>query len=123
MFDSDFMQNIAFSSTAIIPIIVALIQMFKLTGWVQDRYAPFVSVLVGIVLAFLMTEAITAHIGQTVFTGIIYGLSASGLYSGIKTSSEAIKMDKMKKAQENKNNQSNQNNASNPTNPTNKNKC
>lgn len=120
MFDSDFMQNIAFSSTAIIPIIVALIQMFKLTGWVQDKYAPFISVLVGIVLAFLMTETLTADIGQTVFTGIIYGLSASGLYSGIKTSSDAIKAQKIQKAQEEK---KNQNNASNLNNPTNKNKC
>jgi hypothetical protein len=44
-----------------------------------------------------------------IFTGIIYGLSSSGLYSGIKTTSEAIKMDRMKKAQEEKNNPNNKN--------------
>jgi hypothetical protein len=32
--------------------------------------------------------------GQIVLSGILFGLAASGLYSGIKTSSHAIKADR-----------------------------
>ena len=105
---NDVLSNALLSGTAIIPIIVALVQMFKMTTWVKDRFAPFVAVALGILLAFLFGEDLGHDWSHIIFTGIIYGLSSSGLYSGIKTTSEAIKMDKVeaqKKKQENKNKQ------------------
>lgn len=104
---NEVLSNAVLSGTAIIPIIVALVQMFKMTNWVKDRFAPFLAVGLGILLAFLFGEDLGHDWSHIIFTGIIYGLSSSGLYSGIKTTSEAIKMDRMKEAQ--KNNQANKN--------------
>lgn len=104
------LSNAIISGTAIIPVIVALVQMFKMTNWIKDRFAPFLAVALGILLAFLFGEDLGYDWSHIIFTGIIYGLSASGLYSGIKSSTEAIKMDRMKKAQEEKNNTSNNKN-------------
>ena len=93
---SDILSNALLSGTAIIPIIVALVQMFKMTTWVQDRFAPFLAVALGILLSFLFGADLGHNWSHIIFTGIIYGLSSSGLYSGIKTTSEAIRMDRMK---------------------------
>ena len=90
------------ASAAVVPIIVALCQVFKMTGWIRDRYAPFLSILLGIGIAFLLVnnDGIIGNdginnIGSTILTGILFGLSASGLYSGVRSTSEAIKMDRM----------------------------
>jgi hypothetical protein len=102
---NDVLSNALLSGTAIIPIIVALVQMFKMTTWVKDRFAPFLAVALGILLSFLFGEDLGHDWSHIIFTGIIYGLSSSGLYSGIKTTSEAIKMDRIeaqKKNQDNK---------------------
>ncbi len=50
---NDLLSNAVLSGTAIIPIIVAMVQMFKMTNWVKDRFAPFLAVGLGILLAFL----------------------------------------------------------------------
>ena len=102
---NDLLSNAVLTGTAIIPIIVALVQMFKMTNWVKDRFAPFLAVGFGILLAFLFGVDNGDSWSHIIFTGIIYGLSSSGLYSGIKTTSEAIKMDRIeaqKKNQDNK---------------------
>ena len=101
---NDVLSNAILSGTAIIPIIVALVQMFKMTTWLQDRFAPFMAIALGILLAFLFGEDFGHNWSHVIFTGIIYGLSSSGLYSGIKTTSEAIKMDRIKEAQKKKSN-------------------
>ena len=101
---NDVLSNAVLSGTAIIPIIVALVQMFKMTTWLQDRFAPFMAIALGILLAFLFGEDFGHNWSHVIFTGIIYGLSSSGLYSGIKTTSEAIKMDRIKEAQKKKSN-------------------
>lgn len=72
---NEVLSNAVLSGTAIIPIIVALVQMFKMTNWVQDRFAPFLAVGFGILLAFLFGEDFGHDWSHIVFTGIIYGLS------------------------------------------------
>ena len=68
----------------VVPVIVAIVQAIKMTGRVPDKYAPIASILVGIGLAFIAHSAATA-MGQVILSGVMYGLMASGLYSGIKT--------------------------------------
>lgn len=109
MFNTDLLNEITLSSAATVPIILALVQIIKMTGLVKDRFAPFASIVVGILLAFLLvnTDGIagndgTFHLGTTILTGIMFGLSASGLYSGISTTSKAIKMDRMNNKQKEK---------------------
>lgn len=72
----------------VVPLILAIVQAIKLTGKVPNQFAPIVSIGVGIILAFLAHGTATT-IGSTVLSGVMYGLMASGLYSGIKVSMPA----------------------------------
>jgi hypothetical protein len=88
--DLDFIAQAMTSAVAVVPIIVALVQVAKMLK-VPNQYAPIVSIGVGILISFLFGGGIT--IGQNILSGILYGLSASGLYSGIKTTAHANKTD------------------------------
>lgn len=64
---------------AIIPFILGITEVFKQAG-VPAKYTPVVSVVLGIaLLSFISTES-----GIQIVQGIVYGLSASGLWSGSK---------------------------------------
>lgn len=96
MINTDLFNNIALSSAVVIPVIVALVQVVKMTGWLQDKFAPIVSIVMGIILAFLLAQNIILNFSSTILAGILYGLSASGLYSGVRTTSKAIQLDRMR---------------------------
>lgn len=74
-------ENYVFSSAVIIPVITALVQAIKSVG-LRDKWAPLVSIGLGALIAVVLRPD-NEEIAHAVFTGIIYGLSASGLYSGI----------------------------------------
>lgn len=61
----------------VIPLVLALTEMVKRFG-VPAKYCPLVSMAIGVGLAFLFAGSISIEIG---IKGIIFGLSASGLYS------------------------------------------
>src|SRR4051812_27988892 len=105
MFDTELITGITIGAAATVPIVVAIVQIFKMTGWLQDKYAPFVAIGAGIIVSFLMAHD-TNDWSANILSGILFGLAASGLYSGIKSSAHAIQMDRMKeqKAKEAKNN-------------------
>lgn len=65
---------------ALIPLNIALVQVFKL--YVGDYYAPLLSVALGLVLAVIATDT---TLMQTVLAGLVVGLAASGSYSGFKS--------------------------------------
>jgi type III secretory pathway component EscS len=94
----DALQAMTMSAAAIVPIIVALTQVFKMTGWVQDKYSPFLALGLGVVVTFLMADEWRNDLGAIILTGLLFGLASSGLYSGVKASAHAIKQQK----QENK---------------------
>lgn len=67
---------------ALVPIVIALTQIVKM--WVLDsRYAPLVSIAFGIAGAFIIPVP-TTTIGLTVLQGILIGLTASGLFTGVR---------------------------------------
>ena len=68
-------------TTILIAIVVGLTEVIKRSAGINTRYIPLVSLALAIGLAFLGAEAPVSNI---IFTGIIVGLSASGLYSGGK---------------------------------------
>jgi hypothetical protein len=82
------------TSLVVVPIIIAIVQAIKLTGFVKDHYAPLVSILVGIIIGFLANHN-SADLTATLLSGAVYGLMASGLYSGITTTMQATKAKKM----------------------------
>lgn len=66
-------------SALIIPVVIGLTSAVKLTG-LPSKWSPLVAVFLGLAASFMLlgVSAITT------FMGLIYGLSASGLYSGTK---------------------------------------
>lgn len=99
MFDTELIQGITIGAAATVPIVVAIVQIFKMTGWLQDKYAPFVAIGAGIIISFLMAHE-TNDWSANILSGILFGLAASGLYSGIKSSAHAIQMDRMNEQRE-----------------------
>ena len=95
MWNTELISSITVGAAATVPIILALVQMVKLTGWVQDKYAPFLSIGFGILISFLLAHD-TGDMSANILAGILFGLAASGLYSGLRASAHAIKADKRK---------------------------
>lgn len=80
------------TNAAAVPIIVAVVQLFKMVGngSFMQRFAPFISIGVGILIACL-TGWDEMPIHENLLAGILYGLSASGLYAGTKHTAHAIR--------------------------------
>jgi Bacteriophage A118-like holin, Hol118 len=95
MWNTELISSITVGAAATVPIILALVQMVKLTGWVQDKYAPFISILFGILISFLLAHD-SRDMSANILAGILFGLAASGLYSGMQATAHAIKAEKRK---------------------------
>ncbi len=63
---------------ALIPIVIGLIQVAKMAG-LPSKYAPIGALILGVVGALILG----GPIGVAILSGLIVGLSASGLYSGV----------------------------------------
>jgi Bacteriophage A118-like holin, Hol118 len=87
----DFVNYDITGAVAVVPVILAIIQALKMVG-LPNKFAPIASIALGVIIGFLFRHD-TADLSQTILAGVTYGLSASGLYSGVKSSSEAIKKD------------------------------
>lgn len=98
MINNDILNSFALESAAIIPIITAIVQAFKFSTWVKDKYAPFLSMLVGVGVTFLMAHDATANISGTILLGLLFGLAASGLYAGLSSTTQAIRMERAERA-------------------------
>ena len=68
--------------TIAVPIIIGVVQAIKNVG-LSSKWAPLLSVALGLVFFFFWGDLGT---GENLFTGLIAGLSAAGLYSGVKAS-------------------------------------
>ncbi len=69
-------------SIALVPVVLAVTQVVK-SFLTDTRYIPVVSIVLGVAASFA-----TPHVTDAFFTavqGILIGLSASGLFSGVKT--------------------------------------
>lgn len=95
MWNTELISSITIGAAATVPIIVALTQIVKMTGKIQDKYAPFVSIGFGILISFLLAHD-SRDYSANVLAGILFGLAASGLYSGIRSSAQAIQAEKRK---------------------------
>jgi L-cystine uptake protein TcyP (sodium:dicarboxylate symporter family) len=92
------------SSLIVVPIIVAICQAIKLV--LPDRlykWMPFFSIGIGIIISFLSNHN-SADLTHIILSGMLFGLTASGLYSGVKSTMEAQKMQSRNKQQNNDNN-------------------
>jgi hypothetical protein len=95
MWNTELISSITLGAAATVPIIVALTQIVKMAGWLPDKFAPFASIGFGILIAFLLAHD-SRDYSANVLAGILFGLAASGLYSGIRSSAQAIQAEKRK---------------------------
>ncbi|MBD8006221.1 hypothetical protein [Bacillus norwichensis] len=70
---------------AIIPVIVGLVEVFKRAG-VPCKILPFISLALGIIIGIVYVTEF--DLKQGILVGVMLGLSASGLYSGTKSTIE-----------------------------------
>lgn len=64
-------------------ITIGLVQVIKQASNLEDRFAPLVSLLVAVALTVGLFASKGALDADAVLAGIVFGLSASGLYSGV----------------------------------------
>lgn len=74
-----------FHNIAFIPLILGVVEVFKGVG-LPKRFLPLLSLSLGILAGIFYVYPDDLRSG--VIVGIVYGLSASGLYSGTKNSLE-----------------------------------
>lgn len=80
-----------FSEAIIIPVIIAIIEVLKGLG-LPKRFAPLISLIFGILAGIFYLDH--PELKVRIFQGIVYGLSAAGLYSGAKNTLEEIRFRK-----------------------------
>lgn len=79
---------------AIVPLIVAFVEMLKQVG-LPKKFSALVSTLLG---AFVGVIYISPdNIGRGIVIGLALGLAATGLYSGTKSTIEGYKIVRAKK--------------------------
>ena len=78
-----------FNEAIIIPVIMAVIEILKGLG-LPKKFGALAALVLGIVLSIFFLDQ--PQIKLRIFQGIIYGLSASGLYSGAKNAIEEVRM-------------------------------
>jgi hypothetical protein len=82
--NNDFLTSLT-GAVAVVPIIIALVQVIKMTmPKLDNRFAPILSIGIGILVAFLLKHN-SENLTNIILEGVLYGLSASGLYSGVST--------------------------------------
>lgn len=73
---------------AIIPLIVGVTELAKKLG-LNDKFSAVFSAILGIVIGIVYIAP--DNIQEGIMVGLMMGLSASGLYSGVKNTTEGIK--------------------------------
>ena len=73
-------DTVVSNSFWVVPLVVAVVQAIKMMG-LPTKFAPIISIGVGVGMGLLVNDSFTMT--QNLLSGVIYGLSASGLYSGI----------------------------------------
>lgn len=74
----------------VVGLIVALVQFIKMIGFPQ-KLAPVLAVVLGVVFGFVAFG--TSDPAQSVIMGLAAGLSAIGLWSGVKNTLEGMRQD------------------------------
>lgn len=80
------------SPVAQVALIIGLAEVIKRMNWFDKEYIPIVDVVLGLISGILVYgQMMDMGIGKGIILGIAEGLSACGLFSGIKNISEVIR--------------------------------
>lgn len=69
-----------------ISVITGLVELLKTIG-MSKKFAPLASLVIGLAAGILYT---TGTLPEQILYGIVLGLSACGLYSGVKNTAEEL---------------------------------
>ena len=75
------------NETVVIPIIMSIVEMVKGLG-LPSKFSAVLAVIVGAIIGVFFVEPHNFKAG--LFKGIVYGLTASGLYSGTKNTFQQV---------------------------------
>lgn len=81
------------NETIVVPVIMSLVQIAKGLG-MPKKFSSLLAVVIGALIGVFFMEPQSIKAG--IFKGIIYGLTASGLYSGTKNTIEQVRPKKTK---------------------------
>jgi len=81
-------MNFDYKGIAIIPIITMLVDVLKKAG-LPTKFAPLTSLILGVIFGIVFQN--DGGIKNGIITGLIIGMSASGLYSGGKEVSKVAR--------------------------------
>lgn len=81
-------MDIELSTTALawIPIIMVLVSVSK--TWVDSKWSPLVALGISLIASFFLVPG--GEVTENITEGILMALTASGLYSGGKTTGKAL---------------------------------
>lgn len=74
------MDNVLIFATVIAPIIYALVQAVKLTFTLPKNYIPVISIAIGLLVGLLSNPFTDLDMGLRLWSGLLAGLSATGLF-------------------------------------------
>lgn len=77
-----------FGESVVVPVIISLIELLKGLG-LPAKFSALASVIIGALIGIFYLEPKDIKIG--LFKGVIYGLTASGLYSGTKNTVQQLR--------------------------------
>lgn len=66
--------------TVAVPILVAFVEMAKMAG-MSSRWGAPLAVVLGVVAFYFLADG---DVAPRILEGVVAGLSASGIYSGVK---------------------------------------
>ena len=81
------------NESIVVPILISATELLKGVG-LPKKFAALATVIMGIFVGMFYLEPMDYRTG--IFKGIIYGLTASGLYSGTKNTVEQFSMNRKK---------------------------
>ncbi len=74
-------MEITTSFLVLVPVVVALVEGVKQSG-VYSKLVPLLALLFGVLGVYLLNSFVLS--GPLVLQGVVVGLTAAGLYSGVK---------------------------------------
>ncbi|MGE5630070.1 MAG: hypothetical protein ACM3TR_03110 [Caulobacteraceae bacterium] len=77
-----------YNETIVVPVILAIVELAKGLGF-PKKFSAIAAVVLGILIGIFFIDPNDIRSG--IFKGIVYGLTASGLYSGTKNTMQQLR--------------------------------
>lgn len=87
------MTDVLIFATILAPIILAVIQLIKVSTPIKKNYIPLIAFVVGIFIGFAASPFTELELVLRLWAGVLAGLSATGLFELGSKSAEYVKGD------------------------------